>query len=56
MRGSDTATATFKKRATALRTAPLPMVPAGRLLGLNAGDWSMVLFGLILSGLLLALI
>jgi hypothetical protein len=36
--------------------APLAMTESGRLLGLDAGDWSMILLGLVLSVLLLALV
>jgi hypothetical protein len=36
--------------------APFALAAPGRLFGLNAGDWSMILVGLALSGLVLALI
>ena len=52
MKGPETATAT---PAIGLRPTPLAMTATGRLLGLNAGDWSMIVLGLLLSGLLLAL-
>jgi hypothetical protein len=38
-------------RAIVVRKAAL----AGRLLGLNVGDWSMLIIGLVLAGFLLAL-
>lgn len=57
MRGLRSVPAAFKKPAMALgAAAPSSLVATGRLLGLDLGDWSMVLLGLILSGLLLAFI
>jgi hypothetical protein len=35
-----------------LRTAALRFTPEGRLLGFDAGDWSMLLGGFVLAGLL----
>jgi hypothetical protein len=40
----------------ALAARPFGMTAASRLLGLDVGDWSTVLLGLLLCGLLLALI
>ncbi len=45
----------FRKSGVATGTAPLAITVA-RLFGLDAGDWSMILLGLALSGLLLALV
>ena len=45
-----------KKLAIGLAPALLAMVAPRRLLGLDAGDWSMILLGLILSGLLLTFV
>jgi hypothetical protein len=56
MKGYETVTAAFKNEATGLTPAPLAMAAARRLLGLNAGDWSMIVLGLLLSGLLIALV
>jgi hypothetical protein len=42
--------------AATLSARPSGLTVAGRLLGLDAGDWSMVLLGLLLSGLLLTVI
>lgn len=55
MHGNETAAAALKNPVIGLKTAPGTMSAAGRLLGLNAGDWSMIVLGLLLSGLLLAL-
>jgi len=56
MKRRETVTAAFKNGAIGLRPAPLAMTAAGRLLGLNAGDWSIIVLGLLLSGLLMALV
>jgi hypothetical protein len=48
--------AVFKGPVTARGTAPFPTASARRLLGLDAGDWSMVLLGLVLSGVVLAFV
>jgi hypothetical protein len=48
--------AAVKKRPLGLPAAPLAMAARGRLLGLDAGDWSMLLLGVIVSSLLLALV
>jgi hypothetical protein len=37
-------------------TAPFALTATSRFFGLNAGDWSMILVGLVLSGLVLTLI
>jgi hypothetical protein len=55
MKRHETATAAWKDGAIGLRPAPLPMTAAGRLFGLNVGDWSMIVIGLLLSGLLMTL-
>jgi hypothetical protein len=44
----------FRKSGVATGTAPLA-ITVGRLFGLDAGDWSMILFGVAMSALLLAL-
>jgi hypothetical protein len=41
--------------AVGLRAAPSMTTAAGRLFGLNAGDWSLIVLGLLLSGFMLAL-
>jgi hypothetical protein len=51
----DAISAPFKDRRLATGAAPLA-VPVARFFGLDAGDWSTILLGLALSGLLLALI
>jgi hypothetical protein len=56
MRGSRTVPAAFKKSAMALGAAPFPTAATGRLLGLDVGDWATVLLGLVMLGLLLALV
>jgi hypothetical protein len=48
--------AAVRKRALGLAAALLAIAAPGRLLGLDIGDWSMMLVGLILSGLLLAFV
>jgi hypothetical protein len=55
MNGNETGAAALKNPAIGLKTAPVTMTAAGRLLGLNAGDWSMIVLGLLLSALLMAL-
>lgn len=55
MRAQESAPPAVKNQDIALDAAPLATA-AGRLFGLDAGDWSMVLLGLLLSGLLLALV
>jgi hypothetical protein len=55
MRGRETVTADVKGGKIGLKPAPLTMIAAGRVLGLNAGDWSMIVLGLLLSGVLMAL-
>jgi hypothetical protein len=45
----------FGKSGVATGTAPLA-ITVSRLFGLDTGDWSMILLGLALSGLLLALV
>lgn len=45
-----------EKRAIGLAAGLLAMAAPRRLLGLDAGDWSMILVGLVLSGLLLAFV
>jgi hypothetical protein len=44
-----------EKSGVATAAAPVAVSPA-RLFGLDAGDWSMILLGFVLSGLLVALI
>jgi hypothetical protein len=56
MRRQQTAPGAFKSAAMALTGRPFGMTTASRLLGLNVGDWSTILLGLVLSGLLLAFI
>jgi len=41
-----------KKAPTMLRTASLHLTAEGRLLGFDTGDWSMLLGGFFLAGLL----
>jgi hypothetical protein len=41
--------------AIGFRAAPSVMTAAGRLFGLNAGDWSLIVLGLLVSGFMLAL-
>jgi hypothetical protein len=55
MRRQETVPTAFNSSATTLNVRPFGLMAAGRLLGLDAGDWSMVLLGFVLSGLLLAL-
>jgi len=52
----ERATAAFKSRAARFRPPPLAITAARRLFGLNAGDWSMIGLGLLLSGLLMAFV
>jgi hypothetical protein len=56
MTRNETMPVDFRNAAMRLRAAPLAMAATVRLFGLNAGDWSMLVLGLVLSGLLLALI
>ncbi|MGB6535014.1 MAG: hypothetical protein WBF58_03525 [Xanthobacteraceae bacterium] len=57
MRSHETVTAAFKDEAVGFAgVARVAMTESGRLLGLDAGDWSMMLLGLVLSILLLALV
>jgi hypothetical protein len=56
MRVSKTVSAAFKSPAMAVGPGPFPTSVAGRLFGLDAGDWSMVLLGLVISGLMLAFV
>jgi hypothetical protein len=50
-------TAAFKDEAMGYAGgAPLAMTAPSRLLGLDAGDWSMMLLGLILAVLLVAVV
>ena len=46
----------FKGPPVGFPAAPVAVAGGGRLLGLDAGDWSMIVLGLALSGLLLALV
>ena len=55
MRIEKTVPVAFGKLGVATDTAPLT-ITAPRLFGLDTGDWSMILFGLALSALLLALV
>ncbi len=53
----ETVTAAFKDEAMGFAgAAPVAMTTSSRLLGLDAGDWSMILLGLILSVLLVAVV
>jgi hypothetical protein len=50
-------TAAFKDEAMGYAgSSPLALTASSRLLGLDAGDWSMILLGLILSVLLVAVV
>jgi hypothetical protein len=53
MRRQQTVPAAFNRSAMTLRTRPSGLMAAGRLFGLDFGDWSMVLLGFVMSGLLL---
>ena len=44
----------FRKSGLATGTAPLA-ITASQIFGLDAGDWSVILFGLALSALMLVL-
>jgi hypothetical protein len=55
MRIGETVPAVFKKSGVATGAAPLA-ITAARFFGLDAGDWSTILLGLVLSGLLLTLV
>ncbi|MGH6672411.1 MAG: hypothetical protein ACRECE_11255 [Xanthobacteraceae bacterium] len=50
-----TASVDFVRSGPATR-ASAAAITGGRLFGLDAGDWSMILLGLALSGLLLVLV
>lgn len=50
-----TASAAFKTQGMAAETATA-VIGAGRLFGLDAGDWSMIAVGLALSAVLLILV
>lgn len=52
----ESAAPAVKNQDMALRASPLAATAAGRLLGLDAGDWSMVLLGLVLTAVVLALV
>ncbi|MGB6538730.1 MAG: hypothetical protein WBF58_22535 [Xanthobacteraceae bacterium] len=57
MSRQETAAAAYESGATSLaRIAPLAMTEPARFFGLDAGDWSMILLGLVVSGLLLTLV
>lgn len=56
MRRHKTGAGAFKNERVGLTAAPLAMAASGRLLGLDAGDWSMMVLGLALSGFLLVLV
>jgi hypothetical protein len=56
MRRQETVPAASNNSAMTVGAQPFGLTAAGRLLGLDAGDWSMVLLGFVLSGLLLVLI
>lgn len=46
----------FKKSGVTSGSGSFAVTAPGRLFGLDAGDWSMILLGLALSALLLALV
>jgi hypothetical protein len=56
MRRQEMVPTACNNAAMTLSARPSGLTVAGRLLGLDAGDWSMVLLGLLLSGLLLTVI
>jgi hypothetical protein len=56
MRRHKTDASAIKNATVSLTAAPLARVASARLLGLDAGDWSMIVLGLVLSGSVLALV